>query len=84
VTSVRARRLDWASLLRRVWGDDVTICPRCTGPLRVIAFITDPSVTARILDHLDLVPDPLRITPARAPPDPELPWDHEHAGTSPA
>jgi hypothetical protein len=24
-----ATRLDWATLLRRVWGPDVTACPRC-------------------------------------------------------
>jgi hypothetical protein len=42
-----ARRLDWASLLQRVWGDDVTTCPRCHGSLRVLAFITQPDVDER-------------------------------------
>ncbi len=40
-----ARRLDWAALLRRVFGDQVTQCPRCGDPLRVLAFITDPRIT---------------------------------------
>jgi hypothetical protein len=64
-----ARRLDWAALLRRVFGDEVTQCPRCGDALRVLAFITDPRVTAHILEHLGLTADPVPIAPARAPPD---------------
>lgn len=64
-----ARRLDWSALLRRVFGDDVTQCPRCGDSLRVLAFITHPEVTARILDHLGLASAVPRIAPARAPPD---------------
>jgi hypothetical protein len=64
-----ARRLDWASLLRRVWGTDVATCPDCGDPLAVLAFITDPDVTAQILDHLGLASAPPTIAPARAPPD---------------
>jgi hypothetical protein len=51
------RRLDWASRLRRVHGEEVTQCPRCGDRLRVLAFITDPDVIARILDHLGLAAD---------------------------
>lgn len=47
-TMMLARRLDWAALLRRVFGDQVTQCPRCGDHLRVLAFITDPGVTAHI------------------------------------
>ena len=64
-----ARRLDWAALLRRVFGDEVTQCPRCGDALRVLAFITDPRVTAHILEHLGLTSDPVPIAPARGPPD---------------
>jgi len=64
-----ARRLDWAALLRRVFGDQVTQCPRCGDALRVLALITDPKVTADILEHLGLTSDPVPIAPARAPPD---------------
>lgn len=63
-----ARRLDWAALLRRVFGEDVTTCPRCGDALRVLAFITDPHVTAHILDHLGLTSEVVPIAPARAPP----------------
>ena len=64
-----ARRLDWAALLRRVFGDEVTQCPRCGDALRVLAFITDLHVTAHILEHLGLTSDAVPIAPARAPPD---------------
>lgn len=67
-----ARRLDWASLLRRVWGPDVTACPSCGDTLRVLAFITQPDVTARILEHLGLATVVPPRSPARAPPDDDL------------
>ena len=67
-----ARRLDWAALLRRVFGDQVTQCPRCGDHLRVLAFITDPAVTARILDHLGIASHAVAVAPARAGPDTEF------------
>lgn len=67
-----ARRLDWASLLRRVSGPDVTACPSCADTLRVPAFITQPDVTVQILDHLGLATVVPGISPARAPPDDDL------------
>ncbi len=60
-------------LLRRVFGDEVTQCPRCGDALRVLAFITGPTVTAQILNHLGLTSDPVPIAPrtraARCPGD---------------
>jgi len=53
-----------------VFGDDVTRCPRCDDHLRVLAFITDPTVSAAILDHLGVRSELPRLAPARAPPDP--------------
>ena len=76
--SMLARRLDWAALLERVFGADVTTCPRCAGPLTVLSFLTEPDVTARILDHLGLSAAVPPIAPARGPPaddlEPELPF----------
>ena len=66
----RAYRLDGAQLLRRVFGDDVTRCPRCDDHLRVLAFLTDPAVTTAIVDHLGIRSDRPRLAPARAPPEP--------------
>ncbi len=64
------RRLDWAALLQRVLSIDLTACPRCSGRLSVIAFITDTVLVDRILGHLGLPAAPPHIAPARAPPQP--------------
>ncbi len=70
-----ARRLDWAALLRRVWGPDVTTCPQCGDRLRVIAFLSHPEVTATILAHLGIASAIPPRAPARAPPDQlDLSW----------
>ena len=57
-------RIDWATLLHRVWGVDVLSCPRCGGRMRFIATITDRVVIRRILEHLGLPAD--EVTTARA------------------
>jgi hypothetical protein len=41
-------RLRWSELLRRVFREDLEVCPRCSGPVQVIAAITDPDVIAAI------------------------------------
>jgi hypothetical protein len=61
-------RLPWAELYRRVFRDDLLVCPRCTGRMRVLAAITDPAVVAAILTHLGLPTEPPPIAAARAPP----------------
>jgi hypothetical protein len=61
-------RLDWAALLARVFGPDVTRCPRCPGNLRVIAFVTRPDLVRGILTHLGLPTEALAIAPPRGPP----------------
>jgi hypothetical protein len=70
VATLRQRYLDWASLLRRVFAIDVLRCPGCpNGRLRVLAALSDPRVTEKILAHLGLpttIPVP---APARGPPD---------------
>ena len=63
----RARRkaLPWSELLRRVFCIDVLVCPKCLGPLTVIAYLTDPAVVGKILAHLGLPTSPPRLSPAR-------------------
>ena len=64
----RAGAYQWAELMRRTFGLDVLVCPRCGGRLRLVALIDRASVVQRILRHLGLptkVPEP---RPARAPP----------------
>ena len=42
----------WADLLRRIYEVDPLLCPKCGGPMRVIAVIRDPKVVDKILRHL--------------------------------
>ena len=58
-------RIDWATLLRRVWGVDARKCPRCEGPMKFLATIHDRIVIVRILAHLRLPTDEMRPAPAR-------------------
>ena len=65
----RPRRLDWATLLRRSFAIDVLTCPRCLGPMRLIAVIEAPVLIRRILGHLGHLGHlGLDATPARAGP----------------
>lgn len=61
-------RIDWATLLQRVYDFDALACP-CGGRLRVIALITDPQVAAAILTAVRLPSAPPPIARARAPDD---------------
>ncbi len=47
-----SQRIDWATLLRRVWGIDVLRCPACDGRMRMIAAIEDRTAIVKILEHL--------------------------------
>ena len=53
-------RMNWARLLKRVFGIDIEHCPQCGGALKIIAAIEESAVIVSILTHLGL--------PARAPP----------------
>ncbi len=44
----------WARLIRKVYEADPLECPKCHGPMRIIALINDPPVVRRILEHLGL------------------------------
>ena len=69
----RARRLAWASVMRRSFGIDVLQCPACNDRMDLIATIEDRDVAAKILTHLGLPAQaPPRPPPCR-PPQPRLP-----------
>ena len=55
------RRIRWAKLLRRVFKVDISTCPRCQGPMRMLDAVTDPDKIA------------LQLHGARAPPRPSPP-----------
>jgi hypothetical protein len=53
------KRTPWAQLLLRVFHLDSLACPRCSRPGRplpmvVLAFLTDPEVVVKILQHLGM------------------------------
>ena len=52
-------RLDWAALLKRVFGVDGLKCSRCQGQMRLIACIEEPDVAKKTLEHLGLPSEPL-------------------------
>jgi hypothetical protein len=62
--AIRARRLSWPELMRRVFVVDVLECPRCRGRMRMLAAIAAPEIIARILTHLGAPP---RAPPAHPP-----------------
>jgi hypothetical protein len=59
-------RQSWAMLIKRVYEVDPLSCPKCGGPMDVVAFIDPPQadVIEKILRHCD----PWRCSAARAPP----------------
>jgi ribosomal protein S27E len=44
--------MTWMQRLKRVFDIDLSECPLCGAPMRVIAEITDPKVIAQILGHI--------------------------------
>jgi hypothetical protein len=65
-TSTTAARIDWATLLKRIYDVDALACP-CGGRLRFIALIVEPTVAAAILDALQLPSTAPPIARARSP-----------------
>ncbi|HEX5138832.1 MAG TPA: transposase [Planctomycetota bacterium] len=59
-------RIDWASLLRRVYLEDVLACP-CGGRRRVLAAVEEPKTIAVLLEQLGLPTEPPPIARARSP-----------------
>jgi len=78
--AARARRLAWAELMKRVFAIDVLECPRCRGPMRILAAIHPPETTSAILACLGL---PVRAPPL-APARRDDGFDDEAADQSPA
>jgi hypothetical protein len=59
----------WRELIKKVWEADPLICPKCSREMRIVALIDDRQVIARILRHLGLWSQGVRVSPARAPPE---------------
>lgn len=56
--------MPWARLLKRVLDIDALTCPRCSTPMVILAFLTDPRVVHPILEHLRLPTDLPPVAPA--------------------
>ena len=69
---VKVRRRNWARLIKKVWLDDPTLCPRCGKEMKVIAAICSPGqddVIEKILRARgEWDPPWKRRRPARGPP----------------
>jgi hypothetical protein len=61
----------WRELIKKVWEADPLICPTCSREMRIVALIDQREVIERILRHLGLWTEGVRLNPARAPPDGE-------------
>ena len=55
----------WAQLLHRVFFINALKCPRCSGAMVILAFLSDPHVVTRNLRHLRLPTLPPPVAPAR-------------------
>ena len=65
----------WAMLLARIYENRPLQCPRCGGPMRIIAFILEREAIERILRHIGEDAEPPAVSPARGPPQGELEFD---------
>ena len=62
----RERRRSWARLIKKVFEADPLVCPRCSGPLKIISLIGNDPVIEKILRHLKLWDRPERPPPCPA------------------
>jgi hypothetical protein len=52
--SSKGYRKNWARLIQKIYEIDPLTCPKCRGPMAVIAFIEAEDVREKILKHLGL------------------------------
>jgi hypothetical protein len=58
----------WAALLARIYEILPLLCPYCAGPVRIIAFLTEPASVNALLSHLGEPTAAPEVAPARGPP----------------
>ncbi len=66
----------WRELIKKVWEADPLMCPKCSREMRIISLIDDRNVIKRILEHLGLWEEGVRVTSGTDPPDQTFvePW----------
>ena len=77
----RPGRVPWASLIWRVFLNDVLEYGRCGGRMEIIAAVTSTEAVTRILENLGLPSAPPAFHSARPPPQTELPLATGGVGT---
>jgi len=48
----KQQRSAWVRLIKKVYGVDPLICPKCGSDMKIIAIIMNPEETEKILRHL--------------------------------
>ena len=74
----RQVRSSWARLIKKVYEADPLVCPRCSGPLKIISLIGAGPVIEKILRHLKLWDRPERPPPPA--PDRSIRYDPDIPG----
>jgi hypothetical protein len=66
----------WRELIKKVWEADPLLCPICCREMRIVALIDEREVVERILRHLGLWEQGVRVhTGADPPPECTIePW----------
>jgi len=67
----------WARMLKRVYGIDPLVCPKCSSKMSVIATINDGEVIERILRHLDRWDPPSRSPAGDEPSERRVIYDED-------
>jgi hypothetical protein len=62
-------RKEWARMIQKIYEVDPLTCPKCSGAMRILAFIEDQEVIRKILSHLGLWKRTPRAPPPPPPPD---------------
>jgi len=79
-TGRRPGRVPWASLIWRVFLNDVLECGRCGGRMEIIAAVTSTEAVTRILANLGLPSAPPDFHSARPPSQTERPCGADGSG----
>jgi len=58
----------WRELIKKVWEADPLLCPICSREMRIVALLDDRDVIERILRHLGLWEQGVRVHTGADPP----------------
>ena len=60
----------WRELIKKVYEADPLLCPKCSREMRIVSLIDDQEVIKRILKHLGLWDQDVRVCSSTGPPAP--------------